>query len=158
MSEAEKKGFKLKGFIKKGEKVLAKEAPPELKSVAAQQEEFLDAKPSVLTTAVKQMFGKPKPAVEKSLMPIVPTATIEKKIEDAAIVKEEKKEKPVALKEVLEEDYDEALQKLGTLILEEEKGDPSLMQCLEKFFKEETLEKGQEYHCSNCNNDVRAKI
>jgi hypothetical protein len=123
MSEAEKKGFKLKGFIKKGEKVLAKEAPPELKNVAAQQEEFLDAKPSVLTTAVKQMFGKPKPAIEKALIPIVPTATIEKKIEDAAIVKEEKKEKPVALKEVLEEDYDEALQKLGTLILEEEKGD-----------------------------------
>ena len=123
MSEAEKKGFKLKGFIKKGEKVLAKEAPPELKNVAAQQEEFLDAKPSILTTAVKQMFGKPKPAIEKSLAPIIPTATIEKKIEDAAIIKEEKKQKPVDLKEVLEEDYDEALQKLGTLILEEEKGD-----------------------------------
>ena len=123
MSETEKKGFKLRGFIKKGEKVLAKEAPLELKSVAAQQEEFLDAKPSVLTTAVKQMFGKPKPAIEKSLAPIIPTATIEKKLESAAVKEEEKKQPPPKLEEVLEEDYDDALQKLGTLILEEEKGD-----------------------------------
>jgi len=123
MSETEKKGFKLKGFIKKGEKVLAKEAPLELKSVAAQQEEFLDAKPSVLTTTVKQMFGKPKPAIEKSLVPIVVTATIEKKLESAAVKKEENKQPIPKLEEVLEEDYDDALQKLGTLILEEEKGD-----------------------------------
>jgi len=123
MSETEKKGFKLKGFIKRGEKVLAKEAPLELKSIAPQQEEFLDAKPSVLTTTVKQMFGKPKASIEKSVAPIIPTVTIEKKLETKAIEIEEKKQPLPKLENVLEEDYNEALQKLSDLILEEEKGD-----------------------------------
>ena len=66
-------GFKLRGIIKKdGEKQKAKEAPPELKDVQPQQEEFLDAKPSVMTTVVKEMFKKAKPVKsEISTVPIM---------------------------------------------------------------------------------------
>jgi hypothetical protein len=54
-------GFKLRGIKKKdGEKQTVKEAPPELKDVAPQQEEFLDVKPSTVTTVVKENVSKSK--------------------------------------------------------------------------------------------------
>lgn len=108
-------GIKLKGFISKGKKIQAKEAPPELKEVPEQQEEFLDTKPSVVTTVVKQMFGKQKPDITKSTMPIIPTATIEKKQE---VKQETKQEKKIIVD--ISGSYNETLKKLGDLILEEE--------------------------------------
>jgi hypothetical protein len=118
-------GFKLRGIKKKdGEKQSVKEAPPELKDVAPQQEEFLDVKPSTVTTVVKEMFHKPKPVKsETSTAPLTETPSIHKKEEKKVVEKKEKLEKPVALETVIEEDYDDALQKLGKLILEEDKGD-----------------------------------
>lgn len=117
-------GFKLRGIIKKdGEKQKAKEAPPELKDVQPQQEEFLDAKPSVMTTVVKEMFKKAKPVKsEISTVPIVQTATTEKK-EVQKVEKKLDSEPAPKLETVLEEDYDNALEKLGKLIIEEDKGD-----------------------------------
>ena len=114
-------GIKLKGFISKGKKIQAKEAPPELKEVPEQQEEFLDTKPSVMTTTVRQMFGtqKPKVDVTKSTVPIVPTATMEKKEEKEELSKS-KKDKIIV---DISGSYEETLKKLGDLILEEEKGD-----------------------------------
>jgi hypothetical protein len=119
-------GFKLKGIVKKdGQKQSVKEAPPELKDVQPQQEEFLDVKPSAITTVVKEMFRKPKPVKsEESTKPLTETPSIEKKEEKKVVEKKEKTEAPVDLETLLEEDYDEALNKLGKLILEEDKGDP----------------------------------
>lgn len=45
----------LKGFISKGKKVEAKEAPRELKEIPTPQEEFLDKKPSGITTDLKRV-------------------------------------------------------------------------------------------------------
>lgn len=117
-------GFKLRGIIKRdGEKQKAKEAPPELKEVQPQQEEFLDAKPSVMTTVVKEMFKKAKPVkAEISTVPIIPTATTEKK-EVQKVEKKLDSEPAPELKTVLKEDYDDALKKLEDLIIEEDKGD-----------------------------------
>ena len=69
-------GFALKGFIKKGEKVKGVVAPPEIRDIQPQQEEFLDAKPAPMTTAIRQMFSKPKPDITKTVEPVVPTETI----------------------------------------------------------------------------------
>jgi hypothetical protein len=118
-------GFKLRGIKKKdGEKQTVKEAPPELKDVAPQQEEFLDVKPSTVTTVVKEMFQKAKPVkLETSTVPLTETPSIHKKEEKKVVQEKEKLEKPADLETVLEEDYDDALEKLGKLILEEDKGD-----------------------------------
>lgn len=119
-------GFKLRGIIKKdGEKQKPKEAPIELKEVQAQQEEFLDAKPSPITTVVKEMFRKAKPVKsETSTVPLTETPTIEKKEENKALEKIERVNPTPKLETVLEDDYDDALQKLGKLIIEEDTGNP----------------------------------
>jgi len=157
-------GFKLKGALSKGQRKQVTEAPPELKDVQPQQEDFLSAKPAVLTTAIKKMFSKPAPAIEKSTAPIVKTRGIEvtkteavvpnqvplsqenniknisnfkvnseqgradyeeflknKKKKKVIVAKE--KEKETTVQEYSKEDYTEALERLSSLILEEEKGD-----------------------------------
>ena len=119
-------GFKLRGIIKKdGEKQKPKEAPIELKEVQAQQEEFLDAKPSPITTVVKEMFRKAKPVkAETFTIPLTETPSIEKKEETKALEKIERVNPTPKLETVLEDDYDDALQKLGKLIIEEDTGNP----------------------------------
>jgi len=111
-------GVKLKGFLSKGKKIEAKVAPPELREVPTPQEEFLDKKPSALTTAVKEMFGKPK----KEVVVIPPVQTV-----SVVPQKQERKtrqEKIQEVEEAVEEEYDETLKKLEKLILEEDRGDP----------------------------------
>lgn len=139
-------GFKLRGIIKKdGEKQLFKDAPLELKEVQAQQEEFLDAKPSPITTVVREMFGKSKPTKpETSTEPIVPTASIIKKKEVDFTDKKKPEKKELVSSEttdtlvpseasdtlvpseatdtLLPSEASEALQKLSRLIIEEDKG------------------------------------
>ena len=111
-------GVKLKGFLSKGKKIEAKVAPPELREVPTPQEEFLDKKASTLTTAVKEMFGKPK----KEVVVVPPVQTV-----SVVPQKQERKtrvEKIQEVEEAVEEEYNETLQKLEKLILEEDRGDP----------------------------------
>ena len=128
-------GVKLKGFISKGKKVEIKEAPPELRDVPTPQEEFLDKKPSSMTTAVKEMFGKPKREETKAEVPKPEEqkTQVEKpqveKLQLATVSKAARTERATRLQrieevsEAIEEEYDETLQKLEQLILEEDKGD-----------------------------------
>ena len=83
-------GIKLKGFIKKGQKIQGVLAPPEIRDIQPQQEEFLDKKPSVMTTAIKQMFTKATVDTSKTTKPIQPTAGI--KVKKTIIPKLEEKE------------------------------------------------------------------
>lgn len=128
----------LKGFISKGKKVQAKEAPPELKEVPTPQEEFLDKKPSVVTTEVRESLrpveeqGKPVAVrrmfqrVPKEPTAVVPKKTVLEPVKEVEPVVKPKVEKKVDvdLDKILEDDYDDAIKRLGKLILEEEKGDP----------------------------------
>ena len=106
-------GVKLKGFLSKGKKIEAKVAPPELREVPTPQEEFLDKKPSALTTAVKEMFGKPKKEVV-DIPPVQTVSVIPKKQE-----RKTREEKIQEVEEAVEEEYDETLKKLEKLILKE---------------------------------------
>ena len=91
--------------------------PKELKDVPKPQDEFLDTKPSKITTAVRAMFEKPKPSIEKSVAPIEKTVGLETK-KEVVVAKEE----PVAVaKEEPKEEQTEILKKLEKLILDEEK-------------------------------------
>jgi len=146
-------GIKLKGFISKGKKIEAKKAPDELKEIPEQQEEFLDTKPSIMTTAVRQMFGKPTLDITKSTVPIVPTKSIIKKEEsklirpiasqipkeESQIPKEEKiksHKTAVDISGLLSEDYNETLNKLGQLIIDEDKGDPYINEIPKAYIPE----------------------
>jgi hypothetical protein len=111
-------GVKLKGFLSKGKKIEAKVAPPELREVPTPQEEFLDKKPSALTTAVKEMFGKPKKEVV-DIPPVKTVSVIPQKQE-----RKTREEKIQEVEEAVDEEYDETLKKLEKLILEEDRGDP----------------------------------
>ena len=130
----------LKGFISKGKKIQVKEAPSELKEVPTPQEEFLDKKPSVITSEVKESLrpveeqGKPvairrmfqkKPVVVKEEKPVVVKEEKEVISEGEPVIKPKAEKKlPEGLDTLLEDDYDDAIKRLGKLILEEEKGDP----------------------------------
>jgi hypothetical protein len=122
----------LKGFISKGKKIQVKDAPSELKEVPTPQEEFLDKKPSVITSEVKESLRP----VEEQGKPVAIRRMFQKK---PVVIKEEKevisegepvikpkaeKKLPEGLDKLLEDDYDDAIKRLGKLILEEEKGDP----------------------------------
>ena len=128
----------LKGFISKGKKVQIREAPPELKEVPIPQEEFLNKKPSVMTSEIKESLkpverDETKPtAIRRMFQAKAPVVKVEKEVVKEQAIKEEsvkeeavKEEKPKGfnIKQILEDDYDDAIKKLGTLILEEEKGD-----------------------------------
>jgi len=95
--------------------------PKELKDVPKPQDEFLDTKPSPITTAVRAMFEKPKPSIEKSVAPIEKTVGLEPKKEEEPVAK---KQEPVETKEeepVKEaEEKSDVLKKLEKLILDEE--------------------------------------
>jgi len=135
-------GVKLKGFLSKGKKIEAKVAPPELREVPTPQEEFLDKKPSALTTAVKEMFGKPKKEVV-DIPPVKTLSVIPQKQE-----RKTREEKIQEVEEAVDEEYDETLKKLEKLILEEDKGDhyvneeprayiPETRRAFSKFIKHE---------------------
>ena len=122
-------GIRLKGFISKGKKIEVKKAPDEIKDIPEQQEEFLDTKPSIMTTAVRQMFGKKESDMTKSTTPIVPTVSTVPTVPTASIVskaelKVKPKPEPKDISGLLSEEYDETLKRLGQLIFDEDKGDP----------------------------------
>ena len=165
-------GIKLKGFIKKGEKIQGVLAPPEIRDIQPQQEEFLDKKPAVLTTAIRKMFTKPTIDTTKSTMPIEPTPTIrvkktakviipkeevetikEEEVEEEQTkeqvpetigVKEEKEAKEASEENIIKEAKDEEveadetilLEKLETLLKEEQQKDPYVNEIPEAYVPE----------------------
>ena len=133
-----KKGFRLKGFINPDGIHKKATFTPTIES--SPQEASLE-----ITPAVRQMFGKAAPSFEKSTAPIIETVTFgvelpkeTKEKETKETMKEtkkemkEKKEKETKgevkesikkQEQILVEEYTETLNKLGTLILEEEDND-----------------------------------
>ena len=95
--------------------------PKELKDIPKPQDEYLDTKPSKITTSVRAMFEKPKASIEKSVKPIIETVGMEplgiKQVKKIEVVEEELEEK----EEEKKEGYSDTLKKLEALISNEEK-------------------------------------
>ena len=111
-----------RGFTFKGKKVPVQMAPLELRGMPKPDEELLDKKPGVMTTAIRTMFAKPEKK-EVSTQPIVETESI---VDVKVIPTVFKKKKELVLQDISESlEFDEdALDRLETLIMMEDEGNP----------------------------------
>jgi len=113
-----------RGFTFKGKKVPVQMAPFELRDMPKPDEELLDKKPGVMTTAIRTMFAKPEKK-EVSTQPIVKTESIIKDVEKKKPINTVFKEKKEDLEDVSESlEFDDDLDRLESLIMLEDQGNP----------------------------------
>lgn len=113
-----------RGFTFKGRKVQVQMAPQELREMPKPDEELLDKKPGVMTTAIRTMFAKPEKK-EVSIEPLVKTETVVKDtlVKPVPTVFKKRVEPPLEdLSTTLE--FEDVLERLENLILLEDKGNP----------------------------------